>query len=202
MDKKKLKKLNSSSQAIAKLLSPFAEVVVHDVKNDKILSIYNSFSKRRVGDASHIDLSEIQTDDDYFGPYSKTNWDGRPLKCLTFIERDEKGRPILMQCINIDVSSFVDTQKIFSTFLGIAPVMPRHQSIFKENIYEHINSFVTDWTAKKNISIIGLTKQEKEQIIKDLSNEGAFQKKNAAEYIGRVLGISRASVYNYLKEAV
>jgi predicted transcriptional regulator YheO len=202
MDKKKLNKLNASSEALAKLLNPFAEVVVHDVKKDTILSIFNSFSKRRVGDASHIDLSEIQTQDDYFGPYTKTNWDGRPLKCLTFIERDEKCRPILMQCINIDVSSFVDTQKLFSSFLGVTPVTPRHQNIFKENIYEHMNSFVTQWTSSRNISLSALTKQEKEQIIKDLQIEGAFEKKNAAEYIGRVLGISRASVYNYLKEAV
>ncbi|MFM7427232.1 MAG: helix-turn-helix domain-containing protein [Elainella sp.] len=33
-----------------------------------------------------------------------------------------------------------------------------------------------------------------------LNQKGAFSQKNAAAYVGRVLGISRATVYNYLSE--
>jgi predicted transcriptional regulator YheO len=200
MDKNLLKKLNIFGEGIAKLLSPFAEVVIHDIKKDQILAIHNPLSKRRVGDASHIDLSEIETEDDYFGPYTKTNWDGRELKSITFIERNEKGKPILLQCINIDVSQFHTAQKSISLFLGLSNIAPRLESIFKENIYEHMNTFITAWMKSRGLTLAALTKSEKQKLIKDLEKNGAFEKKNAAEYIGRVLNISRASVYNYLKD--
>jgi D-arginine utilization repressor len=50
------------------------------------------------------------------------------------------------------------------------------------------------------VSIAALNRENKSEIINALAEVGAFEGKNAANYIGRVLGISRATVYNYLKE--
>jgi len=40
------------AQAIAALLHPHAEVVIHDLRNDRIVEIWNAFSHRQAGDES------------------------------------------------------------------------------------------------------------------------------------------------------
>jgi predicted transcriptional regulator YheO len=61
-------------EAIARLLSPHAEVVLHDPRTDTIAGIWNPVSGRRIGDASL--LSELDglrpAGRDVFGPYPKS----------------------------------------------------------------------------------------------------------------------------------
>jgi predicted transcriptional regulator YheO len=45
-----------------------------------------------------------------------------------------------------------------------------------------------------------LARREKQQLIMDLTEDGAFGGRNGALYISRVLGLRRATVYNYLKQ--
>jgi predicted transcriptional regulator YheO len=47
-----------------------------------------------------------------------------------------------------------------------------------------------------------LTKKDHLALVRQLHQDGAFEGKNAANYIGQILGISRATVYNYLKSEV
>ena len=52
--KSELKQAVAMAEAFARLLHPFAEVVIHDLKKDQIVAIYNPFSKRKVGDSSYF----------------------------------------------------------------------------------------------------------------------------------------------------
>jgi predicted transcriptional regulator YheO len=45
-----------------------------------------------------------------------------------------------------------------------------------------------------------LARREKQQLIMDLTEDGAFGGRNGALYISRVLGLRRATFYNYLKQ--
>lgn len=40
------------AESITKLLHPFAEVVLHDIKKNQIVEIFNSFTKRRAANAA------------------------------------------------------------------------------------------------------------------------------------------------------
>ncbi len=42
----------SIAEAITRLLHPYAEVVIHNLKTNKIIALYNSFSNRKTGDSS------------------------------------------------------------------------------------------------------------------------------------------------------
>ena len=45
------------ADAIAMLLHPYAEVVIHDILKDIIVHIANPYSKRKVGDSSYLGLN-------------------------------------------------------------------------------------------------------------------------------------------------
>ena len=83
-------------QAVALLLGPYAEVVLHDPDTDRILAIWNSMSSRGPGDPSL--LGELDTLDpsarDVFGPYEKLLADGRRLSSVSAVLRERTGRPL------------------------------------------------------------------------------------------------------------
>ncbi|MCB0332355.1 MAG: PAS domain-containing protein [Bdellovibrionales bacterium] len=199
--KTSLKNMLPFAEGIAKLLHPFAEVVVHDLKKDCIEAIYNPFSQREVGDDSYLERITFTEKDSVIGPYEKTNWDGRKLKCVSIVVRNDKAKVEGFVCINLDVSHFEHFESVLSGFLGNnAPMSDEEQRLFKDDLYERINSFVQTYCREHHLSINALQRQDKRSIVHLLDEEGAFEQKNAAAYIGRVLGISRATVYNYLKE--
>ncbi|URK89331.1 helix-turn-helix domain-containing protein (plasmid) [Rhizobium sp. RCAM05350] len=53
---------------------------------------------------------------------------------------------------------------------------------------------------RAGLIIAGLTHEQKQQVVKDLSTDGAFGGKNSAAYISRILGMGRATVYKYLNQ--
>lgn len=202
--KKELKKSLPIAEAFARLLHPFAEVVVHDLGKDTIEAIYNPFSKREAGDESYLDRWDFTVDpkENVIGPYEKINYDGRKLKSISLVVRDSKEKAVGFVCVNMDVSVFNQYQDTLSVFLGNndSSISEEKQTLFKDDIYEQINHFVQEYCKSEQISLEALTRNEKQELIIALKEEGAFQAKNATHYIARILNISRASVYNYLKD--
>ncbi len=181
-------------------MHPFAEVVIHDLEKDCIEAIYNPFSRREVGDDSYLDRIDFGKSDTVIGPYEKINWDGRKLKCISIVIRGDKRKPEGFICVNIDISHFSSFCSTIAEFLGASAQMSEEdQQLFKDDLYERINSYVQQYCREHNVALSALTRREKQELVCLLEVEGAFKSKNAATYIGRVLGVSRATVYNYLK---
>ena len=80
-----LKTCTGLAEMVAKLLHPFAEVVVHDLKKNQIAAIFNAFSKRAIGEPSYLDQSDFnkKASPTILGPYKKVNFDGRPQKSIS-----------------------------------------------------------------------------------------------------------------------
>ncbi|WP_329190057.1 PAS domain-containing protein [Actinacidiphila glaucinigra] len=76
-------------QALALLLSPYAQVVLHDVADDRVLGIWNPMTRRTAGDPSL--LGELDGLDpsahDVYGPYEKPLADGRRLSSVSRRDR-------------------------------------------------------------------------------------------------------------------
>jgi len=189
------------AQAFEKLLHPFAEVVVHDLESDQIAAIFNPLSRRVVGDPSYLERMELETTETLIGPYEKTNWDGRRMKSISVVLKDATGKPEGFLCVNVDVSNFDKANQMLNLFLGNQPPLSEQsEQLFKDDMYEKLNVFVQDYCRDHQVAMEALSREDKKAIVAALAQEGAFNSKNAANYIGRVLGISRATVYNYLKE--
>jgi D-arginine utilization repressor len=187
------------AQSIVALLQPYAEAVIHDLKTGKIHAIFNPYSRRKKGDSSLLD-KEIQRAElpDYFEPYLKTNLDGKKLKSVTSTLRDAKGKPIGLLCFNLDISKWEEFSRLFDQFTASPKELPKE--LFLEDWKEKISSYIAAKLKTKQLSLEHLTKDQKKQMVFELHREGAFEGKNAAAYVGDVLGLSRATVYKYLNE--
>lgn len=186
------------AEAISLLFSSHIEVVIHDFKTKSIGAIFNNFSKRKVGDESLFEEVEALLDQEVFPPYFKTNPDGRKIKSVSSLLKNRAGKPIGLFCINLDVSKWEEMHHLILDLIESKIEKPAF--LFQNDWREKINLYVSDYLKNKGLCLEALDRSEKKQLITALKKEGAFTTKNASIYIADVLKISRATVYNYLKE--
>lgn len=201
--KKEIKQYKIMGEAIAKLLYPFAEVALHDLKKGTIEAIFNPISQREVGDPSYlddIDFNDTKKSPSIIGPYEKTNYDGRKLKSISVSILNENKKAVGFLCINLDISVFNKYQELLNNFLRTETTTPETKNLFKNDLHEQINRFIQNYCMKHHLHLESLDREAKKNIILQLKDNGALEEINAPQYTARILGISRATLYNYLKE--
>ncbi len=165
------------------------------------MALFNNFSKRKVGDDSLLeDEAHAKEFPDYFEPCDKVNWDGRKLNSTTVTIRNAKGQPMGLLCINLDLSKFEELRQLLTAFTQLSFRQSLPDQLFKEDWREKISLFVQEYLTATGKQLKSLTKEDKRQLALQLHAEGAFRVKHAASYVGDVVDISRARVYNYLGE--
>jgi predicted transcriptional regulator YheO len=199
--KKAIKAFLPTAEAIQRLLHPHAEVVVHDIKLNQIVAIYHPFSKRRVGDSSLFTKEEqMATLEDYVGPYEKMNWDGRKMKSVSSVIRDENNKAVGMLCINLDISKLEKINNFITGFIS-NHFTSQPAPLFQDDWQEKVNKYVHTYLNEHHLRLESLKVSEKRELIEHLHKVGAFTAKNAAFYIAQVIGVSKATIYNYLSKA-
>jgi len=199
--KKELKPYIALCDAIGKLFYPNVEVVMHDLESKKLVHIVNAFSKRRVGDAMLSDARDNKAlHEDFVGPYDKRNTDGKRLKSVSVILRDVNEMPIGMICINYNtelVHSLLDSLKGLLHVNDVSTSKP--SVLFSQSWQEHTDETIEKYLSMKNISLLGLSVDDKKELVAFLDKEGIFSIRNVVVYVCSVLGISKATLYNWLK---
>mgnify|MGYP000096999625 FL=1 len=189
------------ADAIATLFFPHAEVVLHDLRSQKIDYIANNLSKREIGDDAALeDMLETGTDETNIGPYEKLNWDGQKIRSLSTVLRDAQGTPQAVLCINLNISLFENAKAALDLFLSPSRLIPQPDALFRDDWQERINTFLNNWLRQRQLSLNLLTRDHKRELVLALHAEGAFKGKSAANYVANVLGMGRATVYKHLKE--
>ncbi len=189
---------------IAQLLDPFLEIVLHDLETGKIAAIYNDLSRSSVGDRSAISKFVGTHAADFpnvFEPYYRTNWDGKKLKCVAVTIRDDADEPVGIISFNFDVSVFQDFAVNLDQFLSVGgneALSPIEQ--FTEDWQGRVNECIANYLAENQLALKALTKEQKCVAVNRLYAHGLFNYRKAAVYIGDQLNVSRATIYNYLKE--
>ncbi|STY31641.1 Uncharacterized protein conserved in bacteria [Legionella wadsworthii] len=193
-----IKNFLPTAEAIQRLLAPYAEVIVHDVQQNRIVAIYNPFSKRREGDPSLLDQMEVQSMEDCVGPYEKTSWTGNRIKSVSSLIRDDKSNAVGLLCINLDVSMMDKLMDSLQNFLLCSKLETKPEPLFKDDWQERVHIYIHSYLKEYQLSINTLNRKEKKALIDHLYEVGAFSGKNAAQYIAKILNVSRATIYNYL----
>lgn len=197
--KKAIKSFLPTAEAIQRLLHPHAEVVVHDMKLNQIVAIFHPFSKRRVGDSSLFTKEEEMARlEDCVGPYEKINWDGRKLKSVSSVIRDENNKTVGMLCINLDISKLEKFNNLIASFINSEEFSPQPEPLFQDDWQERINKYIHAYLLEHHLTMESLNRSEKKELIEHLHKVGAFSARNAALYIAKNIGVSRATIYNYL----
>jgi predicted transcriptional regulator YheO len=191
------------ADAVALLLQPQAEVVVHDLDSDRILHIAGAFSRRRVGDPSLTAIADLQpSDGGVIGPYGKTNFDGRELKSVSATIMGRDGRPAGLFCINLDVSALAKAQAVLETLMLVpAEKQPCVEQLFPADWREQINAEIARFLATRNASLAGLTIADQVDLAAELDAQSFFSIRKAADHIATALGVSRATLYKRLAAA-
>ncbi len=185
--------------AIALLLWPHAEAVLHDLSTDKILYIANAYSKRRAGDSSLNDPEQaFDPTLQVIGPYAKTNWNGNRLKSVTTVIRDSNQKAIGLLCINHDIEAFSGALDMLKGLVELPQPAPKRSSIMAQDWRETVNTTIADFLKWRKISLAGLNSAETDGLIKTLDDRGIFEIRNAVPYVAEILHVSRATIYNRL----
>jgi predicted transcriptional regulator YheO len=189
------------ADAIATLFFPHAEVVLHDLRTQKVDYIANNLSKREIGDDSSLeDMLSEDVSDRNIGPYEKLNWDGQKIRSLSTVLRDSEARPLAVLCINLNISLFENAKAALDLFLSPSKLIPQPDSLFRDDWQERINTFLHAWLRERQLSLNLLTRDHKRELVLALHAEGAFKGKSASNYVANVLNMGRATVYKHLKE--
>jgi predicted transcriptional regulator YheO len=194
-----LKTVEPVAKAIASLLDPFAEVVVHDVRQNRVAAIYNNFSRRKKGDDSFIeDPAAFSSGPSVLGPFEKRGLTGRRIRYTTSVLRDDRGEAVGLMCVNLDVQALVDMRAAIDGFLGEVPDSSGLDRLFDDDWQDRINAYVREYLQERGLHLAELTGDERAALIHALHRAGGFRAKKAASHVASVLGISRTMVYKHL----
>jgi len=189
-----------AAEAVAALLHPHAEVVIHDIETDRIVRIWNAFSKRQPGDPSYLGHDpDLLTEADSYGPYEKANQDGSRLKSVSAVLKAADGKRLGFLCINLDLSRIDAAVALLSAF-GM-PTAPAPEPLFRHDWRERINLAIRDFLTTNGTTLQALDRSDRIALLAALDAKGLFETRNAAPFIAQSLGISRASVYGLLAAA-
>lgn len=189
------------AEALSKLLGSNVEIVVHSLLTETVVHICNSFSKREIGDPSF--LSEIDfrkdTGENVIGPFERVNWDGRVIRSISAVLRDDNGKAVALACFNYDISEIMAAQNAITALIGTPAISSGTEALFKNDWHEKMNLYIVDWCRDRNKSIEALDRKDRKLLLRALLDTEALREKHAASYIARVLNVSRATIYNDIK---
>lgn len=187
------------ADAIQALLHPHAEVVLHTLDQDRIVYIANCFSKRAPGDESLLDEDVSGPHcPPVLGPYDKINYDGRRLRSVSAVLRDAHGLAVGLLCVNLDLSRFEAAATLLREFVD-PPGNPPPESLFNKDWRERIHHITRDFLAERNTAFEALERADKIALVARIQEAGLFEARHACEYVAAQLGVSRATIYNYLR---
>ena len=184
--------------ALVALLDPFGEVVLHDWATQTISHLSGRISDRNLGDPSFIDDVDPQNGQGpIFGPYRKTNPDGRQVKSISVLIRNEHNDPVSLLCINIDISRFDAAQAALKRFISVPQASQNNP--LADDWLDTLNSFVARWRIENGLSDALLTVENRHRLLAVLHDRGVFERPKAADAVAMAIRVSRATIYSDLK---
>ncbi|MFI5691575.1 transcriptional regulator [Kribbella sp. NPDC051586] len=197
----KVETLAPIGDALARLLSPHAEVVLHHPATDEIAAIWNPLSGREPGDPSLLgELDELAASaDGVYGPYPKTLSDGRRLSSVSAVIRDDDGQPAYVLCVNVDRTAFEEASRLLAAFA--APVAGQPRVLFEHDWSEKLNELVAAYVRERGLPVERLEKADRLELLSRLDAAGVLSQRRSVPAVARALRISRSALYQLLGQA-
>lgn len=197
--------LRQLATAVERLFAPHCEVVIHDFSDleHSIIHLEGSLSDRSIGGAAtDLLLARVragQTHEDLHN-YRTELSNNRLMKSSTIFLRDENQVAYGAFCINYDITALSRVQKTLADITATTV-----DGSFTETLSDDINQTIGQVIAATIAEIDGsgrmLSHEDKIELIARLDEKGVFQIKKAASIVADQFGISRATIYNYLRKA-
>jgi len=199
-----MREASKITAALGEMFAPICEVVLHDLTDPEhaIVQIENNLSGRSVGDsATELGLARIVDPNfpEVLANYANNFSDGRPVKSTSIGLKDKSGKYMAAICLNLDISYL----KSVSAYLDELTRIKSTGTPVEEHLTRRsadVSAKILEFSAKRNRDPRALTSDEKSEILRQLVDDGALERRGAAETIANVLGVSRSNIYYYIKK--
>jgi D-arginine utilization repressor len=187
-------------RAVALLLGPYAEVVLHDAEQDRVLAIWNPMTTRGAGDPSLLgELDQLEPSaDDVYGPYEKLLADGRRLSSVSAVLRGPDGQPSAVLCVNLDRTPLEQAAALLAGFA--APTAPRPQALFEQDWPDRVHQIIGSFVRSRGRPVERLGREDRLAVLAELDQAGVFAVRRAVPVVASALRTSRSTVYSLLAE--
>ena len=186
------------AKALAAQFGPNCEVVIHDLlSNDpdsSIVAIENGhISGRKVGDGPSRVVQEAlngETAEDRLCYLTKTR-DGKTLKSTTVFLRDDDGKPIGILAINYDITLMLAMENTLHQFTATGSGEEESITVTTTHVSDLLDELIEQSVRRVGKPVDLMTKEEKVEAIKFLSDTGAFLITKSGNRVCKYFGISK-----------
>jgi predicted transcriptional regulator YheO len=196
-------------EPLACALGPRAEVVLHDLRriDHSVVAISGGLTERKPGaPPTDLLLQHLQAgrNNDLYR-YHTTSKAGRRLQSSTIFARDDRGAPFACLCINVDITEWLELSVSLGELLeaGVQPESAGHHrpvENFLPDVADLVADAVNEVIAETAVPVELMRKHHRVEVITRLEKAGLFLVQDAVPYVAAALGISRYTVYKYLRE--
>lgn len=195
--------LREVAGAIVALFGSGCEVVIHDLGDldHSVVHVSGTLTGRKIGSCmTDLGLQKVRQGDfrSMHGYFNRTD-DGRLLRSSSIFIRNIRGRPIGSFCVNFDVGPLLASQRALRFALP-DPTSEVSES-FPSDSAEMLQRMMNEISLNYPSPLPDLARKDRVALVAALDDKGAFNLKRAAAIVGTKMGVSRFTVYNYLKEA-
>jgi predicted transcriptional regulator YheO len=198
--------LKSVADGIVALFGKNCEACVHDLTSlqSSLIYIQGNVTHRKPGAPATDLLVKLLEGSENGGRnmhnYKTTTKEGRSLKSTTTILRDSAGTPVAAFCINFDTSTFYNAYQAFLPFLDVQEKEQSHgNETFAHSVNETVTALFMQAVDEIGLHPTTMTVSEKTEMIHLLEQSGTFKLKGAVEEVASLMGVTKYTVYNYLK---
>ncbi len=199
--------------AIGATIGSHCEVVLHDLRvpERSVIAISNgAVTDRRIGApviggpskdvALRLLDSEVKESTLSIG-YKTYTRDGRELRSTSLVLRTPSGKPVIAFCINVDLSALTMAKLLLEE---ISQVPRDDQEPSEENaqrgVADVISGMIEEVLAEIRKPPRFMEREDRLDAVRRMHERGLFLIRGGVEHAARALGISRFTLYSYLKE--
>lgn len=212
-----LRTLGALTEPLAAIIPGECEVVLHDLRllPNSIVAIAGDLTGRTVGSPATDMLLRASARGAYESAigYPSRHSDGREMLSSTLIIRDSADVAVAALCINADTSVWRVVHHLASAMLPDWPTPDAPSTRlrtphspgdvgeeFPSDVDDLAESLLAGALADAKVPVDLMHKRHKLSVVSDLKDRGFFLLKGSAETAAAALGITRFTIYNYLRE--
>jgi len=197
--------LKQLADGVTAMFGRNCEVAVHDLTDLRKSLIYLSgnITGREIGSpATDLLIKALSKKEEVVDLYNykSTTRDGRSIKSTTMLLRDSSGSICAAFCINFDTTEFFNAAQTLAPFINsLASQENDLQETFSVSAAETIDAIYEQTLLEIGKQPATMTTSERLNLVKALEEQGVFQMKGAVIRIAELCGVSKFTIYNYLK---
>jgi predicted transcriptional regulator YheO len=205
-DRDILRSMEPVVDGIAELFGRNCEVILHSFEDmaHSVVRIANAYiTGRKIGSPiTDLGLNALResfaVNRDIVGSYFTRSESGKLFKSITILIRNRKSDPIGMLCVNMDISApLSDFLSDFAPDLaGKEHVVEHFHTEIGDLVHASLNECMTQFAKTKGVS----ASEKNRMIIAGLARKGIFDIKGAIDIVAKEIGVSKYTIYHYLRE--